>query len=75
MSKEDMLEFTGVVTDVLRGMMFKVDLRIGENVHQTTCTLSGKLKTNNIRVLAGDTVTVLVSPYDITKGRIVWRFK
>lgn len=72
MSKDDNIEAEGVVTEVMRNAMFKVKLTNG---HIITATISGKLRMHYIRVLAGDTVKVEMSPYDITKGRITWRSK
>lgn len=73
MAKGDMIEVTGVVTEVLRGTNFKVKL---DQVDKTiNATLSGKLRTNFIRILQGDKVTVSMSPYDTERGRIIWRSK
>jgi len=71
-SKEDVIETEGVVLEVMRNAMFKVKLVNGFII---TAYLSGKLHVNNIRILAGDTVKVEMSPYDLTKGRIIWRNK
>ena len=72
MAKENLMEFEGVVVDVLPNAKFKVKL---QNGHIITAHVSGKLRLNNIRVLLGDKVTVEVSVYDLTKGRIIWRAK
>ena len=72
MAKEDVIEVEGVVVDALPNTHFKVEL---ENGHQILATVSGKLRKNYIRILAGDRVTVEMSPYDLTKGRIVFRYK
>ena len=72
MSKEDVIEVEGVVTDALPNAMFKVQL---ENGHEVLAHVSGKLRMNYIRILPGDKVTVEVSVYDLTKGRITWRAK
>ena len=72
MSKQDMIEVEGVVTEALPGTVFKVQLANG---HIITAHISGKLRMNYIRILAGDKVTVEMSPYDVTKGRITWRSK
>jgi len=72
MSKEDFIELEGVVTEKLPGAMFKVKL---ENDHEVLAHISGKLRTNFIKILPGDKVTVEISPYDLTKGRITWRTK
>ena len=71
MSKQDLLEFKGKVTDLLPNAMFRVQL---ENGHVVTAHTAGKLRKNRIRVLQGDKVTVEVTPYDLTKGRIIFRF-
>ena len=72
MSKQDLLEFKGKVTDLLPNAMFRVQL---ENGHTVTAHTAGKLRKNRIRVLAGDKVTVEMTPYDLTKGRITFRWK
>ncbi len=71
MSKQDLLEFKGKVIDLLPNAMFRVKL---ENNHVVIAHTAGKLRKNRIRVLQGDEVTVQVTPYDLTKGRIVFRF-
>ena len=70
MSKQDLLEFKGVVVDLLPNAMFRVKL---ENGHTVTAHTAGKLRKNRIRVLQGDNVTVEMTPYDLTKGRIIFR--
>ena len=70
MSKQDLLEFKGKVIDLLPNAMFRVKL---ENGHTVTAHTSGKLRKNRIRVLQGDNVTVEMTPYDLTKGRIIFR--
>lgn len=72
MSKQDMIEIEGTVIEALPNAMFQVEL---ENGHQVIAHISGKLRMNFIRILPGDTVTLELSPYDLTKGRIVWRDK
>ena len=72
MSKEDVLELEGTVIDALPNAMFTVEL---ENGHRILSHISGKLRMNYIKILPGDKVTVEVSPYDLTKGRITWRGK
>ena len=72
MVKEESLEFTGVVLELLPNAMFKVKL---ENDHEVLAHTSGKLRKNRIRVLVGDKVDVEMTPYDLTKGRIVYRHK
>ena len=70
MSKQDLLEFKGKVTDLLPNAMFRVKL---ENGHVVTAHTAGKLRKNRIRVLQGDNLTVEMTPYDLTKGRIIFR--
>ena len=70
MSKQDLLEFRGKVIDLLPNAMFRVKL---ENGHTVTAHTAGKLRKNRIRVLQGDNVTVEMTPYDLTKGRIIFR--
>jgi translation initiation factor IF-1 len=72
LSKEDGIEVEGRVVEVMRNAEFKVKL---SNNHIIKAYLSGKLRTNNIRVLEGDSVKVEFSPYDLTRGRITWRSK
>ena len=72
MYKEDAIEFQGVVSELLPNAMFKVKL---DNDHEVIAHTSGKMRKNRIRVLAGDRVTVEMTPYDLTKGRITFRSK
>ena len=72
MSKEEILEFKGKVTDLLPNAMFQVEL---ENGHEVLAHTAGRMRKNRIRVLAGDEVLVQVTPYDLTKGRIIFRYK
>ncbi len=72
MPKENVIEVRGTVTEALPNAMFKVKL---ENGHEILAHISGKLRMNYIKILPGDMVTVVLSPYDLTKGRIVWRGK
>ena len=72
MSKADVIEVEGVVVEKLPNAFFKVEL---ENGHQILATISGKLRMNFIRILPGDKVTIEMSPYDLSKGRIIWRDK
>ena len=71
MTKQDLLEFKGKVTELLPNAMFRVKL---ENNHEVLAHTAGRLRKNRIRVLAGDEVKVEVTPYDLTKGRIIYRF-
>ncbi|MEI4269927.1 MAG: translation initiation factor IF-1 [Candidatus Dasytiphilus stammeri] len=70
MSKEENIEMQGIVLDTLPNTMFRVEL---ENGHIVTAHISGKMRKNYIRILTGDTVTVQLTPYDLGKGRIVFR--
>ena len=72
MSKADVIEVEGTVLEKLPNAMFKVEL---ENKHVVLAHISGKLRMNFIRILPGDKVTMELSPYDLTKGRIIWRDK
>ena len=72
MAKEELLEFQGKVTEALPNTMFRVTL---ENGHQIIAHASGKIKKNRIRIIVGDNVTVEMTPYDLTKGRITHRSK
>ena len=72
MSKADVIEIEGVVVEKLPNAMFQVEL---ENGHKVLATISGKLRMNYIRILPGDKVTLEMSPYDLSKGRIIWRDK
>ena len=72
MSKQDVIEVEGKVLEALPNAMFQVEL---ENGHKVLAHISGKLRMNFIRILPGDKVTLELSPYDLTKGRIVWRDK
>ena len=71
MAKEEMLEFPGLVKELLPNAMFRVTL---ENNHEVLAHTAGKLRKNRIRVLVGDEVMVEVTPYDLSKGRIIYRF-
>ena len=72
MSKEDMIEVEGKVLEALPGATFTVEL---DNGHQIQAHISGKLRMNCIKILPGDTVKLEMSPYDLSKGRIIWRAK
>ncbi|MDR2546932.1 MAG: translation initiation factor IF-1 [Lachnospiraceae bacterium] len=72
MPKADMIEIEGVVIEKLPNTLFKVEL---VNGHQVLAHISGRLRQNFIRILPGDKVTMELSPYDLTKGRIIWRDK
>ncbi|GJL67795.1 MAG: translation initiation factor IF-1 [Nitrospirales bacterium] len=72
MGKEDIIEVQGAVTETLPNAMFRVQL---ENGHRILAHISGKMRMHFIRILPGDKVTVELSPYDLTRGRITYRFK
>lgn len=72
MSKEDVIEVEGIVSDSLPNAMFKVKL---ENGHEILAHISGKLRQHYIKILPGDKVTMELSPYDLSRGRITWRAK
>ncbi|MGI6189217.1 MAG: translation initiation factor IF-1 [Clostridiales bacterium] len=72
MARDDVIEVEGTVVEALPNAMFQVEL---ENGHKILAHISGKLRMNYIRILPGDKVTVELSPYDLTRGRITWRVK
>lgn len=72
MSKEDVIEVQGTVSEALPNAMFRVEL---ENGHKVLAHVSGKIRMNFIRILPGDRVTVELSPYDLSRGRIIYRYK
>ena len=72
MAKEGVIEFSGIVEALLPNAMFRVKL---DNDHEILAHTSGKMRKNRIRVLLGDKVTVEMTPYDLTKGRITFRYK
>ena len=72
MPKEDVLEYEGVVLEILPNAMFKVKL---DNEHEILAHTAGRMRKHRIRILAGDKVTVEMSSYDLTKGRIIFRHK
>ena len=71
MVKEETLEYDGIVTELLKNAMFKITL---DNGHVVTAVTAGKLRKNRIRILQNDRVRVSVSPYDLTKGRVTFRY-
>jgi translation initiation factor IF-1 len=71
-AKDDTIEVTGVVLESLPNAMFRVEL---ENRHQVLAHVSGKMRKNFIRILTGDRVLIELSPYDLTRGRIIYRYK
>lgn len=72
MPKDELLEFQGIVVEVLPNAMFRVRL---DNEHEVLAHSSGRMRKNRIRVLAGDRVSVEMTPYDLSKGRITFRYK
>ncbi len=72
LAKDDVIEVEGTVIEALPNAMFQVEL---ENGHKVLAHISGKLRMNFIRILPGDKVTLELSPYDLTRGRITWRAK
>lgn len=75
MATEDALQIEAVVTQALPNAMFRVEATLGDTKHEVLATVSGKMRKNFIRILPGDRVTVELSPYDLKKGRIVYRQK
>jgi len=72
LSKDDVIEVEGKIVEALPNAMFQVEL---DNGHRVLAHISGKLRMNFIRILPGDRVTLELSPYDLTRGRIIWRAK
>jgi translation initiation factor IF-1 len=72
MAKQDLIKQDGIIDEALSNAMFRVRL---ENDHIITATISGKMRMNYIRILPGDKVSVEMSPYDLTRGRITYRYK
>ena len=72
MAKEDLIEVSGTVSELLPNAMFRVKL---DNDHEVLAHTSGKMRKNRIRVLTGDKVMIEMTPYDLTKGRITYRFR
>ena len=72
MAKDNVIEMSGVVDEVLPNAMFRIVL---ENGHKIIATIGGRLRQNNIRILLGDSVNIEMSPYDLTRGRVVYRNK
>ncbi len=72
MAKQELIKQDGVITEALSNAMFRVQL---ENDHIIIATISGKMRMNYIRILPGDKVAVEMSPYDLTRGRIIYRYK
>ncbi len=72
MAKQDVIKQDGIIDEALSNAMFRVKL---ENGHQIVATISGKMRMHYIRILPGDKVAVEMSPYDLTRGRIIYRYK
>ena len=72
MAKKDLIKQDGIIEEALSNAMFRVRL---ENDHQIIATISGKMRMNYIRILPGDKVSVEMSPYDLSRGRIIYRYK
>ena len=72
MAKKNLIKQNGIIEEALSNAMFRVRL---ENDHQITATISGKMRMNYIRILPGDKVSVEMSPYDLSRGRIIYRYK
>jgi translation initiation factor IF-1 len=73
MGKQDAIRVEGIVTDALPNAMFRVEITVGDKKHTVLAHVSGKMRMNFIRILPGDRVAVEISPYDLTRGRIVTR--
>ena len=72
MAKEEVLNYKGKITEILPGQMYRVEL---ENKHMIIAYAGGKIKKNKIKILTGDLVEVEITPYDLTKGRITYRYR
>lgn len=72
MAKEEILSYKGTILEILPGQMYRVEL---ENKHKLIAYAGGKIKKNKIKILTGDSVEVAISPYDLTKGRITYRYR
>ena len=75
MAKEKAITIDGIIKETLPNAMFRVDVEIGDNNHTVLAHVSGKMRMHFIRILPGDKVTLELSPYDLTRGRITYRFK
>ena len=74
MAKSDVIEFEGMVTEALPNAMFRVEVSAGQTALKILTTISGKIRMHRIKILPGDKVKVELSPYDLTRGRITYRF-
>ena len=75
MAKEQAIQVEGVIKETLPNAMFRVEVEIGENAHEVLAHVSGKMRMHFIKILPGDVVTLEMSPYDLTRARIVYRKK
>lgn len=75
MAKEQPITVEGIIKETLPNAMFKVDVEIGEKTHEVLAHVSGKMRMHYIKILPGDEVTLEISPYDLTRGRIIYRNK
>jgi translation initiation factor IF-1 len=75
MTKEQPITVDGIIKEILPGAMFRVEITIGENKHKVLAHVSGKMRMHFIKILPGDVVTLEMSPYDLNRGRIVYRQK
>ena len=75
MAKEQAIEVEGIIKETLPNAMFRVEVEIGDNIHEVLAHVSGKMRMHFIKMLPGDIVTLEISPYDIKRGRIVYRKK
>jgi translation initiation factor IF-1 len=75
MTKEQPITVDGIIKETLPGAMFRVEITIGENKHEVLAHVSGKMRMHFIKILPGDVVTLEMSPYDLNRGRIVYRQK
>ena len=75
MAKEQAIEVEGIIKETLPNAMFRVEVEIGDNTHEVLAHVSGKMRMHFIRILSGDKVKVQLSPYDLTRGRITYRYK
>ena len=75
MAKEQPIEVEGVIKETLPNAMFRVEVEIGDNIHEVLAHISGKMRMHYIKILPGDTVKLEISPYDLSRGRITYRNK
>ena len=75
MAKEQAIEAEGIIKETLPNAMFRVEVEIGDNIHEVLAHISGKMRMHYIKILPGDTVKLEISPYDLSRGRITYRNK